>query len=201
MKNVFFTIVLFCISGTIHSQYLVKNDVDIFINQYDTISEMMNWHHLNNDENIWQKYKSTVESLYNTIDYENLLRVDALYKNYEQRYLELLSCQIPKELDDVFKSIGWRTNGHQKFWTIHYGCTMLGIQWEINNLLKMLKEIINEEYYDEHDIEEAENTIREIKNELDPLDKSVTKLLELINIKDREIIKTNLQELMEVIDY
>jgi hypothetical protein len=65
----------------------------------------------------------------------------------------------------------------------------------------MLEGMIDEEDIDEDDREEAENAMREIRNEIDPLDQNITKLLEMINIKDREIIKGNLQELMEIIDF
>jgi hypothetical protein len=201
MKKIFFTIILLGISGFVYSQYLVKNDVDIFINQYDTLDKMINWHQLGKDEDRWQEYQLTIETLYNSINYENMLKNDVLYKNFEHEFLELLNCQIPKELEDLFNNIGWRTNGNQKFWTIHYGVTLLSIQWELQEFFKIFEEMINEEDFDEDERIEAENAIREIKDEIDPLNKSVTKLLEVINIKDREIIKANLLELMEVIDF
>jgi hypothetical protein len=200
MKKIFFAIILLSISGSVYSQYLVKNDVNIFINHYDALNDMINWHQLGKDEGRWKEYQLAIDTLYETINFENLLKGDVLYKNYERKFLELLNCEVPKELDDFFRNIGWRTNGNQKFWTIHYGVSLLYIQWELDEIFRMLEELIVEEYFDEDEIEEAENAIREIRNEIDPLDKNITKLLEMINIKDREIIKANLKELMEVMD-
>jgi hypothetical protein len=161
---------------------------------------MINWHDPDNDEDRWEKYRSTITALYDTSNYENLQRADDLYKNFERRYSDIINYKVPKEMEDAFKYAGWKTNGNQKYWTIHYGYTLLKIQWEIHAFMEMLKELIDEEDFDEDEIAEFEESMAEIRSEIDPLEKGITKLLGLFNRNDVEIIRKNLETLLEIVD-
>jgi hypothetical protein len=200
MKNIAFVIILVSISAAAYSQNLNKNDIDIFINHYDTLNEMINWHDSDNDEDKWEKYQSAITTLYGATNFENVQRVDALYRSFERQYSNLINCKVPKEMEDAFKYAGWKTNGNQKYWTIHYGYTLLSIQWEIHSFIEMLEEQIKEEVFDEYEREEIEEAMAEIRSEIDPLDKGITKLLGLFNRNDVELIRKNLETLLEIVD-
>ncbi|MDR2313201.1 MAG: hypothetical protein LBE02_01540 [Spirochaetaceae bacterium] len=124
----------------LYSQNLEPGDIDIFINNVETISDMLNGGYGNTDNETaeWAAYIEIGTEFVNSL--MNLFEGGGQFDAFEVQYERLMNCAIPGELEDLFRSIGWKSNGHKKLWTLSLG----GAFWFAkNNILDMFSK--NEE--------------------------------------------------------
>jgi len=171
MKYILFVIIFSFIPFTAYTQYLTKNDIDIFIKRYNEFEKTI-FVFGAYDEKIWDDYILCISNFFKAftpfID-DELDNIEIPLENCRNAYLELINyTNIPKELDEAFNNAGWKSNGNKIFWTIYFGFNLLWLKQETDS------SIIN---------------------------KNLDKLFYLINARDRNIIKTHFNELKKAYDF
>jgi len=200
-KALFFCVVFAIMSVEAFSQYLVKNDIDIFIKEFENFNNIFNRHEPSaKDEAKWDDFRASVSAFYNILgNYENYTKdqksFEKIFFLYKQSFQDMLNYKIPKELDDAFVKAGWKNNGNIKFWTICYGSFLLIITSELELLLDMVKDEYNPE--DSEDLDE--DALKELTDMCNKISANVSRLLELINVNDRKIIEERFDDLVEAI--
>jgi hypothetical protein len=212
MKKILICIIFSIMSFTAYTQYLTRNDINIFIKEYDGLIETYEQPSSDAENNkIWKNYylnfSIAIDSLhpgYYFMATKEPNLIEKLFDTYKNTYLELMNYKnIPKELNDAFKNIGWKKNGNKKFITIIFGYHLLYTKHIID--LAFINPLIEEIEKELQDIEEREKTREEkmiiIKTNIDMYTKAkefYDKLFNLINTRDRNIIKTHYNELDKV---
>ena len=122
MKNVIILLIVLSFmscqknDSNIIKPYLNKNDVDIFIINFDQIyNDLKNY-----DKSIFDRYRYPL-----TYSSEEIFAIEDLidgkiilsYKEGEY-YQDLINSKIPEQINKVFKNIGWENNGGKKYFTI-----------------------------------------------------------------------------------
>ncbi|MDR2211496.1 MAG: hypothetical protein LBO65_08560 [Spirochaetaceae bacterium] len=103
-----------------HSQNLQPWDIEIFIAHFDTLDDVLSFHGF--DENAaWSRYRKTTLVLKDSLTH--LFYTGAKFSDFQNRYMDLLNCTPPVELEQAFQTMGWNNNGNKKFWTILMGGT------------------------------------------------------------------------------
>jgi hypothetical protein len=132
--------VLFIIPQLLYSQYLEPKDIDIFINGYEQLENVITENLTDDtDDIVWIDYEHSVEEGVWFISVLYLLN-DEEFNKYKQIFNDLFNAKVPGELEKVFKLIGWETNGHKKFWTILLGSVYVSAKKEMSG---SFLEIIN----------------------------------------------------------
>jgi len=195
MKKTLFLCVIFAVmSQAAYSQYLVKNDIDIFIKECDNFSDIIDeYEPSGKDEAKWDDFRESVSVFYRTLgNSDNLIKdqksFEKIFFLYKQSFQELLDYKIPKELDDAFKNAGWKNNGNKKYWTICYGSFLLIIKSELELLLGMGRDEYDSEYLDE-------DSWKEVIDVSNKMFANISRLLELINVNDKKIIEERINDL------
>jgi len=194
------------ISQQAYSQYLVKNDIDIFIKNYDKLNNIISFYDPPaKDKKLWDDFRSAVTSLYQHIGNTDIYLTEP--KSFEKRlfiyehlYQDLINYKIPKELEEAFKNAGWKSNGNKKFWTICYGSALLSNMSELELFLGMIRDKTNTEYFSEEERELLEDEMEEIFVMTNTVATNISKLLAIINVNDKKIIEDRLNELVDVIE-
>ena len=113
--------------SALFSQYLGPEDIDIFINGFEEVSAVHDSASASSDGN-WDNYSRQVSEtflIFSKIWEDDLFEeIDA----FKISYAEFLNYKIPKELDSAYKSIGWKTDGHKKFFTLLFGLNFVAIE-------------------------------------------------------------------------
>ena len=192
---------LFFVSGLACAQYLEVNDIDIFINRFDDLNEMLNWYKPTEDEDVWKGYRASVAALFNlTNNTHNLMDEERLFKrrlkSFKDSFLEVIHYKIPEAIEDAFRNAGWKNNGNKKFWTIYYGYTLLEKKRELDLFIAELNEKMEGRNFDADDMTEFEA----FRNAFRVVDKNITKIVEILHAKDTELIKNRFNELLELLD-
>jgi hypothetical protein len=130
-----------------YSQYLEPGDIDILIKGWDTIDTAFG----EADENAqaWENYNELGMAI--TVEFGGVMEAVAGYSDYDDEdggaagdgavYLEnlklhfneFLNCTVPENLEESFRSIGWKKNGHKKMFTIMFGSMVLIMKEELAN--------------------------------------------------------------------
>ena len=123
IKYVVFIVFVFS-SPIVYSQNLNSDDIDIFINGSDKITDII----INIDPNnaVWYDYATQFIKVAKYFD-DNLLIIiekDEI-NNLENDFNKFIDFRIPDEFASAFESIGWETNGHRKYWIIKFGADFL----------------------------------------------------------------------------
>jgi hypothetical protein len=203
-------------SFTAYTQYLTKNDINIYIKVNREIKSTTAWSTLNDEEKeLWKDFSSRMTSMHvlsleyflmagNPNDPEDWSDLEGLFDFAKKSYFELMNNKGPKEVNDIFKNAGWRNNGYKKFGTILYGFSILYNKMLLNFLIEKTKMEINMVLENADDEKEREILIWYITTEIDTFiktDEYYDKLFDLINARDRNIIKTHFNELRKAYEY
>ncbi|MDR1898836.1 MAG: hypothetical protein LBQ55_02395 [Treponema sp.] len=131
----------------VHSQYLVPGDIDILVKGWDTINTAFS----GADENTqaWESYNEQGTAI--TILFGGAMEAAGGFSEYDDgdgdlsddntaylenlklHFNEFLNCKVPKNLEESFRSIGWKKDGHKKMFTILFGSMMLIVNEELAN--------------------------------------------------------------------
>ncbi|MDR2072284.1 MAG: hypothetical protein LBP60_02480 [Spirochaetaceae bacterium] len=117
-KNRVFLVICVLFPALLYSQYLESGDVDIFINNFEAIGEIIG-EHTDDETTEWQTYEEIGLEFGESL--VNLFESAGQFSDFKMQYRRLIDCTIPGDLENLFRTIGWQNNGHQKFWTLLLG--------------------------------------------------------------------------------
>ena len=143
-----FLIVFTIFPTIIFCQELTVDDLNIFINNFENITE-----DIYNIENISvANYRNSID---NVIDnYEQYLDETFSLGYVFEKYLDFLNIDVPKDIEIVFKKYGWKDDGHKKFWTlfniarysvIFFYLRLDDVQCKVEDIRSIINENDNEE--------------------------------------------------------
>jgi hypothetical protein len=148
----------------VYSQNLNFDDIDIFINGSEKITDILINIDPNND--VWRDYAKQFIKVHKYFDDNLLINIrENEINNLENDFREFIDFRIPDEFVSTFESIGWKINGHKKYWIIKFGADFLHYlkyikDSEKENIQKsMMLKLIGE-----NDLEIIETRIDEINN-------------------------------------
>jgi hypothetical protein len=163
----------------IYSQYLESGDVDIFINEYTQIKNILDEHKSDKEDEDWVKYNSLMDAFQTTSEeYIKKPTNNKMFNDIKRHYQEMLDCKAPWELERVFRTTGWNIDGNKKFLTITLGWGFLygvkELEKETSNIPKAIYKLFVEKYYlgmlnvlklfNEHDLDIINIRMEEIKH-------------------------------------
>jgi hypothetical protein len=158
---------------------LEPDDIDIFINGYVEIKNILDEHRDDKEDGDWIKYNGLMYDTFPTISEEYIKRPTRNnFNNIQKQYQEIMNCIVPQGLENTFKMIGLEGDGNKKYLTIILGWGFLyaaeEIEKEINNIPKLIFKLFVEKYYvgilnvlkifNEHDLDKIKGYREEIKN-------------------------------------
>jgi hypothetical protein len=162
----------------IYSQYLGSRDVDIFINGYAQIKNILDEHRDDEENGDWVKYNGLTDA-FQTMSEEYIKKStnNEMFNDVKRRYQEMLACKAPWELESVFRTIGWKIDGNKKFLTLTLGWGFLygvkELEKETSKIPKVMYKLFVEKYYlgmlnllklfNEHDLDIINVHMEEIK--------------------------------------
>ncbi|MDR0997625.1 MAG: hypothetical protein LBL70_01040, partial [Treponema sp.] len=136
---------LYC-AGTVHSQILVEEDIDILMNGLEEFGNAMET--MSSDEDfgpeyleVWQSCFPELSSDYYFIQTDPDINKKELKNNLER----FLAINSRPELQEAYQKMGWISNGHLKFHAILLGTYYLVALKTINDI----KEEYPEDQYPE----------------------------------------------------
>jgi hypothetical protein len=97
----------------VFSQYLKPDDIDIFLDNLD----MINFTYLEDDPE-WERYIEMGDRIIEDIEAGDI-------ESFGLHLVEYLDYKVPKNLEKVFREIGWERNGQGKMYTIFFGAMLL----------------------------------------------------------------------------
>ena len=165
-KYLFFVIFVF-LPSALFSQILVSGDIDILINGSSIIGKTVDELTARNNETM-KDFQNKIDAF--TLDMVHIIETaveeeriisDDEFNILKMEYQKLLQINIPIELNDTFKKIGWNNNGYEKFMTIGFGMVVLLIQEVEEYELTGVNILFN--LLDKNDIEIIKNRMLEIE--------------------------------------
>jgi hypothetical protein len=156
-------------------QYLEPKDVDILINNWDTIDSAIEREgETDEEEAMWEKFNekgnNLMESLYGIRYADETSGEDAaVFEDFKRSYREFMNGGTPPGLQKAFESAGWRKGGLQKMFTLVFGAMFVFLGKEM---------------------EAAGSEERNLS----------LKLLEVVDKADTKIIKDNLDRILQTIE-
>jgi hypothetical protein len=118
-----FTIIFVFLPVSLYSQELELNDINIINNGIAGLSGLLDRARIS-DNIILNDYSNRAREIYllflRSYHYEEQL-TDEEFDRIKRQYQRFMEIDVPIEIDNVFKSIGWDVNGHKKFWTLFFG--------------------------------------------------------------------------------
>jgi hypothetical protein len=103
VRYLLFIIFIF-LPSIIYSQYLEPGDIDIFINGYMQIKNILDEHKDDREDRDWVIYhKLTDDSFKTTIEEYIKNPTKNKFNDIQISYQEILNCKTPQELENIFK--------------------------------------------------------------------------------------------------
>jgi hypothetical protein len=114
---------LYC-AGTVYSQILAEEDIDILANGLGEFENAMAV--ANSDEGFWPEYYEIWQSCFPELpsdysDHYAWTEPDINKKELKNNLERLLAINVPPELQEAYQKMGWGKNGYLKFHTIFLG--------------------------------------------------------------------------------
>jgi hypothetical protein len=124
-----FTIIFIFLSALLYSQELEPGDINILYNGLEELSGMLDPARISGNI-ILSDYSDRAMEIYrlffDNYHYEGQLTDDE-FDRIKRQYQRFMEIDVPVEIEKVFRSIGWDTNGHKKLWTLLFGASLLGM--------------------------------------------------------------------------
>ncbi|MDR2185595.1 MAG: hypothetical protein LBO80_08035 [Treponema sp.] len=162
----------------VYPQYLEPEDVDVLINNWDTVSGAMNETAKTDEEApAWEAFdergQAVIDNFMDMIgDAPDSYSDDpAGFENFKRSYAKFMNGRTPPSLQIIFESIGWEKRGLQKLFTL-----LFGMMFVISARIEL--------EYDEGETNAGGRS----------------RVLEVINKSDLKIIEDNLEKLTELIN-
>jgi hypothetical protein len=117
----------------VHPQYLTPGDVDILINNWDTIKTTMSAQEAETEkealkwEAIDERGEDVIDILESIITAINGYPDDVFeedtsgFEDFKKAYDKFMNSETPLSLQKAFDSMGWKEKGFQKIYTIIFG--------------------------------------------------------------------------------
>jgi hypothetical protein len=157
-----------------YSQYLEPKDVDILIDNWDTINDTARQEgEMEEERPLWEaldeKGSNVIDSL-GRMRYTDDGDEDGVsgFENFKRSYDEFMNGKTPPSLKRTFESIGWKKRGLQKMFTLLFGMMFIILDRE------------------ESEYDDGENTGHAVK------------ILEVIHKSDRKIIEDNMEKIVQL---
>jgi hypothetical protein len=181
MKHIkYILVIIFVSSASIaYSQYLEPEDINVFLNGYDRIKDVLNKYGDEDKNEDWIKYNAMMDRFSKAVEgYIRKPTKDNGTDNLRNIYRETAESRVPEDLEGVLKLVGWENNGNKKLLTITMGWGILYVVREMEkekeDIPKLTFKIFVEKYYlrlrnileifNEQDLEIIEQHIEEIES-------------------------------------
>jgi hypothetical protein len=137
--------------SVIYSQYLEMEDINIFINGYVQIKNIVDEHRDDGEDADWIKYDELMDT-FSTVAEEYIKKqTNNKFNELKGKYQEIINCKTPQKLENIFQKIGWETDGNKKYLTITMCWGFLyavkEMERETDDIPKWIFKLFVEKYY------------------------------------------------------
>ena len=162
----------------LYSQYLELGDIDIFMNGYTQIKTILDEYKDDKEDRDWVTYNGLTDAFSKSSEEYIKSPTNKKFNDLQRQYLEILNCKTPYELENIFKTSGWKSDGNKKFLTIILGWGFLYVSEEMEKQTKDIPKVIFKLFIEKYSV--GISNVLKIFNEHD---------LDIINVYTEEIEK------------